>query len=163
LSFEIGKIVNTHGISGEVRVLASTDDERRFSLLDAVDAYSGKNIISLDIERVRYRKQFVILKFKGFDSADSVLPLKNSVLKIPDEQALPLGEDEYYIRDLCGVTVVTDDGEELGRLDDVIFTGANDVYVLEGGLMIPAIKQCVLEVDIAARRMVVRLPKGLRD
>jgi 16S rRNA processing protein RimM len=163
LSFDVGKIVNAHGVRGEARVIAFTDDNQRFSLLDNVNVRMENGVTkTLDIERVRLHKRFVILKFKGINSADAILPFKNSVLNIPDEKALPLEKDEYYVRDLLGMTVVTDDGEELGALDDVIFTGANDVYAV-GKLLIPAIKRCVMNVDMERRKITVKLPEGLRD
>jgi len=164
--FEIGVIVNSHGIAGHVRVLPSTFDINRFRLLDTVDIKTKNGTVKMKIEQVRFHKQFVILKFNGTDSADDALKLKGGVLFIPREAALPLNEDEYYAADLYGMEVVTSDGEALGVLTNIIETGANDVYCVTNTdkkeLLIPAIKQCVLNVDIVRGKMTVHLSDGLR-
>jgi 16S rRNA processing protein RimM len=120
-----------------------------------------------DIEGVRYHKQFVLLKLKDVDDMTAAERFKGAVLKITDDMALPCGEDENYIRDLYDMEVFTDEGERLGVLTDVIFTGANDVYAVtpdEGkDILIPAIKQCILDVDVENNKMTVRLLEGLRD
>jgi len=163
--FEIGTIVNTHGINGEVRVIPSTFDERRFELLDEIDAVINGVPSVLHIEHVWYHKRFVILKFKGINDMTAAERLKTAVIRIPEEKALPLGPDEYYLRDLYGMTVVTEDGAVLGELISVIETGANDVYVVscEGSeILIPAIKQCILDVDLSEKKMTVRLLRGMK-
>ncbi|MDR1640497.1 MAG: ribosome maturation factor RimM [Clostridiales bacterium] len=166
--FSIGNIVNTQGIKGDVRVVPQTFDPSRFELLDEVEGFlPGKHPVSLAIEKVWYHKGFVVLKFKGIDDMTSAERLKGMELKIPPEKALPLEEGEYYIRDIYGLKVLTDEGEDLGEIDDIIQTGANDVYVAKNSkgktLMIPAIKQCVLGVDLERRVMTVKLIDGLRD
>ncbi|MFV0519165.1 MAG: ribosome maturation factor RimM [Lachnospirales bacterium] len=161
--FEIGKIVNTQGIKGDVRCISFSDDIKRFSLLKNVEATNGKTTLSLDIESVRYHKQFVVIKFKGVDDMTAGEKLKNFVLKIDEEFALPLEEDEYYIRDLYGLEVYDENDNCIGVLEDIIFTAANDVYVVkkEGNqdVLIPAIKQCILNVDIKEKKMKVKLLK----
>lgn len=164
--FEIGKIVNTQGIKGDVRVIPSTDDIKRFELLNTVLIVSKSNEVELEIENVWYHKNFVILKFKSVNDMTSAEKLKNSIIKIPDSEALPLDEGEYYIRDLYGMTVV-EDGIPLGELCEILFTGANDVYVVRNKetkeeILIPAIKQCILNVDLENKVMDVSLLKGLR-
>jgi 16S rRNA processing protein RimM len=165
--FSIGDIVNTQGIKGDVRVAPQTFDPTRFELLDEVDGcLPGKLPVKLAIERVWYHKGFVIVKFKGVDNMTQAERLKGMELKIPSEKALPLEEGEYYIRDIYGLRVLTEDGEDLGEIDDIIQTGANDVYVAKKNgktLMLPAIKQCVLGVDLEKRVMTVKLMDGLRD
>jgi len=163
--FEIGTIVNTQGIKGEVRVIPSTFDKRRFELLDEVEAVIRDISHILRIERVWYHKQFVILKFKGIDDMTAAEKLKTAVIRIPEEKALPLGQDEYYLRDLYGMKVLTENCELLGELTSVIETGANDVYVVkyEGGeILIPAIKQCIIDVNVKEKKMTVRLLRGLK-
>lgn len=166
--FVVGKIVNTQGIKGEVRVLPTTDDVSRFELLDFVYVDKKGNIQKYEIENVRYHKQFVIIKFKGIDDMTAGETLKNTEVKITEDMALPLGEDEYYISDLYSMEVVTDDGELLGTIQDIIFTGANDVYVVRNDesekseILIPAIKQCILNVDKENNKMTVKLLEGLR-
>ncbi len=162
--FEIGKIVNTQGIKGVVRVIPMTDDIKRFELLKSVYV-CGKQDEVYEIENVSYHKQFVLIKFKGVDDMTTAEnKLKNKMLKIDDEDALPLNEDEYYIRDLIGCSVFTKDGEEFGEVKDILFTGANDCYVVkhEGkDVLIPAIKQCVLDIDIENKKITIELLKGL--
>lgn len=163
--FEIGKIVNTQGIKGDVRCISFSDDIKRFSLLKQVYATNGKSNLILDIESVRYHKQFVVIKFKGVETMTDAENLKNYTLKIDEENALPLEEDEYYIRDLYGLEVFEEDGRLLGVLEDIIFTAANDVYVIknngEKDFLLPAIKQCILNVDIKEKKMIVKLLKGM--
>ncbi|MDR2903531.1 MAG: ribosome maturation factor RimM [Clostridiales bacterium] len=165
--FEVGKIVNTQGIKGEVRVFPMTDDLTRFELLDEVYVSIRNEMQKRTIETVRYHKQFVLIKFKGIDSMTEAERYKNAMLKIPPEWALPLDEGEYYMRDLIGMAVSTVEGENLGILDDIIQTGANDVYIVKADgkkdLLIPAIKQCVVAVNVPDRKMTVKLPEGLRD
>lgn len=165
--FVIGDIVNTQGIKGEVRVIPCTDDESRFELLDSIFVEQKGKIKEYNIENVRYHKQFVLLKLEGIDDMTAAEKLKGSVVKIPPEDALPLEEGEYYIRDLYDMEVFTDEGEKLGILSDILFTGANDVYVVKAekgkDILIPAIKECILDVDVENKKMTVKLLKGLRD
>lgn len=163
--FTIGKIVNTHGVKGEVRVLPSTDDVKRFGKLKEVKV-ENRIMTTYEIETVRYHKNFVLLKFKGIDTMNEAELLKNSLLKIDRKDALPLKKDEYYQCDLYGLRVVTDTGRDLGKLTDILMTGSNDVYVVrneEKEILIPAIKQCILKVDLEAREMLVHLLEGLED
>lgn len=163
--FTIGKIVNTHGVKGEVRVLPSTDDVKRFGKLKEVKV-ENRTMTTYEIETVRYHKNFVLLKFKGIDTMNEAELLKNSLLKIDRKDALPLKKDEYYQCDLYGLRVVTDTGRDLGKLTDILMTGSNDVYVVrneEKEILIPAIKQCILNVDLEAGEMLVHLLEGLED
>ncbi|WP_250278513.1 ribosome maturation factor RimM [[Clostridium] colinum] len=163
--FVIGKIVNTQGIKGEVRVLPTTDDINRFKKLKEVYISKRNNMDLYEIETVRFHKQFVLLTFKGINSMNDAELLKNTEIKIPKDLALPCEKDEYYISDLYGMKVFTDLGEDIGIIDDIIFTGANDVYVVkkeDSQILIPAIKQCILNVDIKEKTMKVHLLEGLR-
>ena len=163
--FTIGKIVNTHGVKGEVRVLPSTDDVKRFGKLKEVKV-ENRTMTTYEIETVRYHKNFVLLKFKGIDTMNEAELLKNSLLKIDRKDALPLKKDEYYQCDLYGLRVLTDTGRDLGKLTDILMTGSNDVYVVrneEKEILIPAIKQCILKVDLEAGEMLVHLLEGLED
>jgi 16S rRNA processing protein RimM len=166
--FSIGTIVNTQGLKGDVRVLPQTFDPSRFELLDEVEAFADKKpSIWLKIERVWYHKGMVVLKFKGIDDMTSAEALKGRVLKIPPEKALPLEEGEYYLRELYGMKVVTVQGEELGEIVDILETGSNDVYAVKSDkgdqVLIPAIKQCVVNVDVSSNVMTVELMEGLRE
>ena len=164
--FEIGKIVNTQGIKGDVRIYPMTDDVTRFELLDAVTIDRRGRREQLHIERVWYHKQFVIIKFKEIHNMTEAEAYKEAMILIPPEMALPLEDGEYYIRDLLHMAVVTEEGEDLGLLTDIIKTGANDVYVVQKEdkeLLIPAIPVCILHVDVPGKRMTVHLLPGLRE
>ena len=162
-SFLIGKIVNTQGVHGEMRVIPTTDDITRFELLDSV-FIDGKKY---EIERVRYHKQFILLKLKGIDDMTAAERCKTKEVRIPEELALPCDEDEYYIKDLYGMKVVDENGSELGEIKDVIFTGANDVYIIHPktgkDILIPAIKECILNVDTQNKIMHIHLMEGLLE
>ncbi len=163
--FTVGNIVNTQGIKGEIRIMPTVDDVMRFKLLNKIYVERKGSIKEYDIERVRFHKQFVLLKLKGIDDMTSAEALKGSTAKITEDMALPCEEDEYYIKDLYDMSVITEDNTELGIITDILFTGANDVYVIspkEGrDILIPAIKDCILNVDIENKVMIVRIPEGL--
>jgi 16S rRNA processing protein RimM len=166
--FEIGFIVKPQGIRGEMRVLPTTDDPSRFKLLKEV--YIRKNTgepQKYTLTNTRLQKGLVILTLNEIKNRNDAESLVGGVLVIPDEWALPLGEDEYFIRDLYGMAVFAENGEHLGELSDVYRTGANDVYVItpaEGEpFMVPAIKDVVIGVDKAGRRITLRLMDGLRE
>lgn len=166
--FEIGKIVNTQGVKGDVRIMPTTDDITRFELLKTVRIKLARETRSLTVERVWYHKRFVILKFIEISGMTEAEKLRGGIITIPREQALPLGDDEFYIRDLYGMAVETAEGEELGKITDVLFTGANDVYIVRHRqtgkeILIPAIKQCIEKVDTINGKMTVNLMEGLRD
>ncbi len=165
--FKVGVITSPHGIRGEVKVFPTTDDPARFKKLKEVFLDTGKERIVLHIAQVKLFKQFVILKFREYDSINEVENLRKKELWISRSQAVPLQKDEYFIADLIGISVELEDGRMLGVLKDVIQTGANDVYVVEctdgREVMIPAIKDCILSVDVEEGRMVVHLLKGLME
>jgi len=158
---QVGVITQTHGVRGEVKVYPTTDNAERFKELKKVVLDTGKEPLPLEIESVKFFKQFVILKFKGIDNINDIERYKRCPLLVTREEAVELEEDEYFIADMIGMTVATDGGELFGTLKDVIRTGANDVYVIHsdrhGEVLLPAIKDCILEVDIKGRRMTVHL------
>ncbi len=163
----VGVITSTHGVRGEVKVFPTTDDPNRFKKLKKVFLDTGREQVELDISGVKFFKNMVILKFKGYDNINEIEKYKGQDLWITREQAVPLGEDENFVADLIGLSVVTDEGTELGIMKDVMFTGANDVYVVErqGGkeLLLPAIKDCILAVDLEKGIMTVHVLDGLLD
>lgn len=165
--FQVGVITSTHGIKGEVKVFPTTDNVKRFKKNMEIILDTGKENIQLTVESVKFFKQFVILKFKGIDNINDIEKYKTKSLYVTRANAVRLRKDEYFIADLLGVDVWEDNGEKLGVLKDVIETGANDVYVitLEDGkeLLIPAIKECILDVDVENRKMTVHVMDGLRD
>ena len=163
----VGVISSTHGVRGEVKVFPTTDDPARFEELETVLLDTGKEKLELEIASVKFFKNMVILKFKGYDSINDVERYRGKDLWITREQAVPLGEDENFVADLIGLAVVTDGGETLGTMKDVMFTGANDVYVVEREngkeLLLPAIKDCILDVDLENGVMTVHVLDGLLD
>lgn len=160
----VGVISSTHGIRGEVKVFPTTDDAARFKKLKKVLLDTGKEQLELEVQSVKFFKQFVIVKFKGIDNINDIEMYKGKSLLVPREDAVALGKDEYYIADLIGMEVFTEEGR-FGVLKDVMETGANEVYIIDsnrhGEVLIPAIKQCILDVDIEGRKMKIHLMDGL--
>ena len=163
----VGVISSTHGVRGEVKVFPTTDDARRFKKLKTVILDIRPEPVLLNIENVKFFKNMVILKFKEFNNINEVEKYKGRDLLIRRDQAVKLGPDENFIIDLVGLSVVTDEGEDFGTLKDVMKTGANDVYVIEGKdgkeYLFPAIKQCVLNVDLEAQTIMVHIMDGLLE
>ena len=161
---QVGVISSTHGIRGEVKVFPTTDDPMRFKKLKKVLLDTGRERLELEVQSVRFFKQFAIVKFKGIDNINDIERYKGKGLFVPREDAVPLDEDEYYIADLIGMEVFTEDGH-FGVVKDVIETGANEVYIIEsdehGEVLIPAIRQCVLDVNVEEKKMKIRLMDGL--
>ncbi|MDD2978696.1 MAG: ribosome maturation factor RimM [Hespellia sp.] len=162
---QVGVISSTHGVRGEVKVFPTTDDMNRFKKLKSVILDTGKEQKSLEIQGVKFFKQFAILKFKGIDNINEIEKYKGMGLFVEREHAVPLEADEYYIADLIGMKVFTEDDKEFGVLKDVMETGANEVYIIEsaeyGEVLVPAIKQCILSVDVQEMVMKIHLLEGL--
>lgn len=162
---QVGVISSTHGVRGEVKVFPTTDDVKRFKKLKKVILDTGKEQLPLEIEGVKFFKQFVILKFRGIDNINDIEKYKGKRLLVDREHAVKLKKDEYFIADMIGMDVFTEDGELFGALKDVMETGANDVYIIEMSdgkeVLVPAIKQCILDVDVENRKMVIHLLEGL--
>lgn len=170
--FKIGDIVNVHGLRGEIKVMPTTDDPNRFNALDELDIYFGSDSKIYPIEKVRPHKNLIAIKLAGVDDRNAAEKLVRGIIKVPRSKALPLDEDEYYQKDLLDMVVVTDTGEELGQLVQIIETGANDVYVVRPpgspgeknkDLLIPAIKECILSVSVSEKTMTVHLMEGLLE
>jgi 16S rRNA processing protein RimM len=164
---QVGAITQPHGIHGEVKVFPTTDDVRRFKKLKDVILDTGREKITLEIEGVKFFKQYAILKFKGFDNINDIEKYKGKCLYVTRENAVKLRRDEYFIADLIGLQVYDEENNYLGVLTNVIETGANDVYEVkfEDGrdVLFPAIKQCILDVDMENRKMKVHIMAGLLD
>ena len=164
---QVGIITSTHGVRGEVKIYPTTDDPRRFRRLKEVVLDTGKEKMNLEIEGVKFFKQFVILKFKGLDNINDIEKYRQKSLYVTRKNAVRLQRDEYFIADLIGLKVQDEDGKELGTVKDVIETGANDVYEVEmadgKSLLLPAIKQCILNVDVENGTMQVHVLEGLLD
>ena len=164
---QVGVITSTHGIRGEVKVFPTTDDPNRFRKLKQVILDTGKEQLDMEIASVKFFKNMVIVKFKGIDDINDVEKYRKAGIYVTRENAIPLGENEYFIADLIGLRVISDEEEELGVIDDVLQTGANDVYIVKKeqtpDLLIPAIKDCIKNVNIEEGTMIVHLLPGLRE
>ncbi|SFG40101.1 16S rRNA processing protein RimM [Desulfotomaculum arcticum] len=163
----IGKIVNTQGHRGELRIIPTTDFPERFKTMNRVHVNQNGQLAVLEVEKAYPHKSFFILKFRGIDKMNAAETLKGCYLLIPKEELMPLPDNTFYIFDIIGLKVFTTDGRCLGEITDVQQTGANDIYLIDREsqtpLMVPALKQVVLEVDLAAGKMIVELPAGLED
>ena len=175
---QVGAITTTHGVRGEVKVFPMTDDVKRFKKLKKVLLEDGRDYLELEIVQVKFFKNLAILKFNGSDNINDVEKYKGRGLFVTRDHAVKCEKDEYFIADLIGIEVRTDEGELLGELTDVLQTGANDVYVVrvdksspyadrvkdkKKELLLPAIRDCVLQVDMPGRSMRVHLMAGLLE
>ena len=164
---QVGAVTSTHGLAGEVKVFPTTDDPKRFKKLKQVLLDTGKDMLPLGVEHVKFFKNMVILKFKGYDRNEDIMGFKGKNLYVAGANAVRLKKDEYFIADLIGMKVYTEDEAYLGELTEVITTGANDVYTvrMENGkdVLIPAIGQCILNVDVEHETMQVHLLEGLLE
>lgn len=162
---EIGQIVNTYGIKGFVKVVPFTDDNKRFDSLKTVYIDYQKKLILMTIEEVSYHKNLVLLKFKEAPDINMVEKYKNCYLKIQRKDAVKLPENTYFIADLLGLEVYTQEGRMLGNVDDIFKTGSNDVYVVKNDegkqLLLPAIEQVIKTIDMENKKIIVNLIKGL--
>ncbi|MBH1942403.1 ribosome maturation factor RimM [Mobilitalea sibirica] len=161
----VGVISNTHGVHGEVKVYPTTDDPNRFQELKQVILDTGKEMITLEITGVRFFKQFVLLKFKGINNINDIEKYKGKDLLITRDKAVKLQKDEYFIFDLIDSEVYTDEGNKLGVLTEILTSSANDVYVVKTmdnkEILLPSIKECILDIDVENKRITVHLMKGL--
>lgn len=162
---KVGVITTTHGVRGEVKVFPTTDGPERFLELEYVLLDTGKELHRLEISRVKFFKNLAILKFEGVDNINDIEKYKGCSLWIPRQEGQELGEDEYYIADLLGMRVLLEDGSEFGILKNVLETGANDVYIIDskehGEVLLPAIHECILDVNLKSNTMTIHLMKGL--
>lgn len=162
----VGKIVNTHGVRGELRVIPMTSDISRFDYLLYTWIRTDGKLREYRVSKVRYHKQFVLVKLQGIDTMTDAEALKGCELLVDRQHARPLEEDEYFICDLIGLKVYEDE-RLLGELTEVLETGSNDVYVVTGEdgkeILVPALKSVVTLVDLENGRMRVKLPEGLLD
>ena len=161
----VGVITTTHGVRGEVKVFPTTDDPNRFKELKKLYLDTGKELLSLEIEGVKFFKQMAILKFKGIDNINDIEKYRGRDLLIDRADAVKLEAGEYFIFDLIDSVVYTDEGNELGVLTEIITTAANDVYVVKTPeakeVLIPSIKECILDVDVENKKIIVHLLNGL--
>ena len=166
----VGVFASTHGIKGEICVYPTVDDPARFLKLSRVYFETKSGMREMTLEGVRFHKSMVLLTFAGVSEINQILPYKGLSLYIAREDAVPLPEGRYYIADLLGCLVETDDGRILGKVKDVLETGANDVFLVRGekdgtpkDYLIPHIRQCVLDVNVEQSRILVHMLDGLED
>ena len=163
--FEIGQIVNTSGLKGILKIKPFTDDIKKFSNLKTIYIKTKSGLTEFKIEQVRYVKNMVMLKLAGIDTVEEAEKYRNLYIKILRDQEEELEEGSYYVVDILGCKVNTDANQELGKIVDVFQTGSNDVYVVkdEQGkqILLPAIKQVIINVDIKNKIITVHLLEGL--
>ncbi|MFJ3387202.1 MULTISPECIES: ribosome maturation factor RimM [Lysinibacillus] len=167
--FNVGRIVNTHGIRGEVRVLSTTDfEEERFAVGIKLAAFKkdDKKPTWVTIESVRRHKNFILLTFEGMNNINLVEPFKEGMLKITKDQLTDdlLEENEYFFHEIIGCTIVSEEGETIGAVTDILQTGANDVWVVKGTKKehyIPYIEDIVKEINIDEKKIVIHVMEGL--
>ncbi len=161
---DIGKIVNTHGLKGDVKVVPLTDDPMRYNKLKWVYIEIDNQLVKYYIVGIKYFKAFVILKFEGIDDKDTAQRLKEKFLKIDRANAVRLPQGSYFICDLIGCIVFNEHGQKLGILTDILETGSNDVYVIKNDLgkemLIPALKSLVKNIDIENQKIEVENIEG---
>lgn len=166
--FRIGVISSTHGVRGEVKVFPTTDDPNRFKRSKGVYIVTKDNKqLPVEITQARFFKNMVIVKFKDYDNINDIEKYKGCDLVVDRENAVRLRKDEFFIADFINANVWTDEGEELGILGDVLETGANEVFVVktkEGKeILIPVIKECVVDMNAEEMKITVHLLEGLLD
>ena len=163
--FEIGQIVNTFGIKGIVKVNPFTDDISQFEKLKSILVDKKGKLLEMQIEEVKYSKNQILLKLKGIDTIEEAEKYRNCYLKLPREKAKKLPKDTYFIADLIGLKVYTDEGNLLGTLEDIYNSGASDIYVVKDELgkqiLLPAIKDVIKQIDLEQEKIIVHLIKGL--
>ena len=164
-NLEIGQIVNTFGIKGMVKVKPFTDDIRRFDELKTVYVEKDGKQTEYEVEEVKYHKDMVLIKFKGIDKVEQAEMLRNSYLTVSRDSVEKLEEGRYYIVDLLGLEVYTDEQILLGTLDDIFNTGSNDIYVVKDKqgkqILLPAIQDVIKQIDIENKKIIVHLLPGL--
>ena len=164
-NLEVGQIVNTFGIKGFVKANPWVNDITRFEKLKKIYIKIRNEHKEIEIEEVKYHKNQVLLKFKGIDTIEQAEIIRNAIIEIDRENAIPLEKGEYFIADLLESEVFTDEGEKLGILDDIYNTGSKDIYVVKNELgktiLLPGIKDVIKEVDVDNKKIIVHLLKGL--
>ena len=162
---EIGQIVNTFGIKGQVKVNPFTEDIKKFDKLNEIYVEKKKELQLFQIENVNYNKHTVILKLKGIDTIEQAEEYRNCYIKIDREKEEKLPEGVYYIVDLWGLDVYTDEGKLLGKVDDIYNTGSNDIYVVKDELgkqiLLPGIEEVLKQVDLENKKIIVHIINGL--
>lgn len=163
---EVGKIINTHGLRGEVKISPWTDYPEDFEELGFVMTKAGGREQKLNIEGVKYQKNNLIVKFREISSIEEAETYKNAVLFLPKSELGELPPNVYYIADLIGCEVFEED-RKIGVLADIFSTGSNDIYDIKRenakNLLVPIIEGVVRSVDTDNKKIVIKIPEGLED
>lgn len=163
--FEIGQIVNTFGIKGFVKVKPFTDDMQRFEELDSILVQKGNRLNEMQIEEVKYQKNVVLLKLKGIEDINMAEQYRGCYIKIPRKKARKLPEGTYFIADLIGINVYTEEGVLLGKVEDIYQNKSSDIYVVKNDLgkqiLLPAMKEVIKQIDLENEKIIVHLIEGL--
>ena len=163
--FEIGQIVNTFGIKGELKVVPFTDDIERFEELKSIYIVKNKQLIEYEIEQIKYHKNMIILKLKNVEDMNTAEKLKGCYIQIHRKNARKLPEGTYFIADIIGSQVITDEGKILGIVDDIYNTGAKDIFVVKDEMgkqiLLPYIEEVILNIDVEKQIVTVHLLEGL--
>ncbi len=162
----VGKVSNTHGVKGELKIIPLTDDPNRYKDLKWAFLDKKTGLEKCEIENVRFFKDVVIVKIKGIDTMNDAEVLKGIYIKVDRANAVKLSEDQFFICDLIGCKVFDENENLLGELVEVLQTGSNDVYVVKGDkgeILIPALKSVVNEISIENKSIRVTIPEGLVD
>lgn len=163
--FEVGQIVNTFGVKGFVKVNPFTDDAERFEELKTVYICKKDGMQKVEIQEVKYHKNMVLLKIKGIDDMNAAEKVKGLYLKIDRKDAKKLPKDTYFIADLIGLDVYSDENKYLGKVEDIFSTGANDVYVVKNDegkqILLPSIPEVLKTIDLENEKIIVHILEGL--
>lgn len=166
--YNVGKIVNTHGIRGEVRVISQTDfPEERYVVGEQIALFKkdSKKPLRLTIASARAHKNFILLSFEGYPNINDVEDFRDGILKVSEKQLSELADDEYYYHEIIGCTVFDEEGTEIGQVKEIFETGANDVWTLKGvngkDQYIPVIDDVIKEIDIDEKKIIIHVMDGL--
>jgi 16S rRNA processing protein RimM len=168
--YVVGKIVNTHGVRGEVRVISKTDfPEERYKKGNKLyfQPEHSQEMLELIVSSHRQHKQFDLLTFKGYESLNEVEFLKGGILKVSEDQLQELDDDEFYYHEIIGCEVISEEGEIIGKVEEILSPGANDVWVIQRpkgkDVLIPYIEDVVKEVNVSKKQVTIHVMKGLID
>jgi len=166
--YNVGKIVNTHGIRGEVRVISQTDfPEERYVVGEQIALFKkdSKKPLRLTIASARAHKNFILLTFEGYPNINDVEDFRDGILKVSEKQLSELADDEYYYHEIIGCTVFDEEGTEIGQVKEIFETGANDVWTLKGvngkDQYIPVIDDVIKEIDVEEKKIIIHVMDGL--
>lgn len=163
--FELGQIVNHFGIKGMVKVNPFTDDISQFETLEFILVEKAGNLLKMQIEETKYSKNQVLLKLKGIETVEEAEKYRGCYIKIARKDAKKLPKDTYFIADLIGLQVYTDENVLLGKVEDIYNAGANDIYVVKSEygkqILLPGISEVLKQIDLEQEKIIVHLIKGL--